>query len=138
MQDFIDYFKDSLDIKDINPKQYSPLVLAYIGDSVFDLIIKSKVIAEGNSPVNRLHKKTSNYVKASAQAKIFRKIEDILTDEELSIYKRGRNAKSGTVPKNADLIDYRIATGFEALIGFLYLDNRFKRIVELIVRGVKE
>lgn len=138
MQDFIDYFKESLDIKDINPKQYSPLVLAYIGDSVFDLIIKSKVIAEGNSPVNRLHKKTSNYVKASAQAIIFRKIEDILTEEELSIYKRGRNAKSGTVPKHADLIDYRVATGFEALIGFLYLDNRFKRIVELIVRGVKE
>ncbi|WP_304942386.1 Mini-ribonuclease 3 [Vallitalea guaymasensis] len=137
MQDFIDYFKDSLDIKDVNPKQYSPLVLAYIGDSVYDLIIKSKVIAEGNSPVNRLHKKTSNYVKASAQAKMFREIEDMLTEEEFNIYKRGRNAKSGTVPKNADLIDYRVATGFEALIGFLYLDNRFKRIIELIVRGVK-
>lgn len=137
MQDFIDYFKDSLNIKDVNPKQYSPLVLAYIGDSVFDLVIKSKVIAEGNSPVNRLHRKTSSYVKASAQAKMFRRIEADLTEEEFGIYKRGRNAKSGTVPKNADLIDYKVATGLEALIGFLYLENRFKRIIELMVRGVE-
>ncbi|GKX32144.1 mini-ribonuclease 3 [Vallitalea longa] len=137
MQEFIDYFKDSLEIKDVDPKQYSPLVLAYIGDSVYDLVIKSKVIAEGNAPVNKLHKKTSSYVKASAQAKMFRRIEDILTDEELVIFKRGRNAKSSTVPKHAALIDYRVATGLEALIGFLYLKNRFKRIIELIVRGVE-
>lgn len=137
MQDFIDFFKNSLEIKDTDPKQYSPLVLAYIGDSVFDLVIKSKVISEGNVPVNTLHKKTSSYVKASAQAKMFRKIEDILTDEEMVMFKRGRNAKSSTVPKHADMIDYRVATGLEALIGFLYLENRFKRIVELIVKGVE-
>lgn len=138
MEDFIDFFRKSLDIEKVNSRQYSPLVLAYIGDSVFDLIIKSKVVADGNAPVNKLHRKTSSYVKASSQANTFRKIQDILTEEEISIYKRGRNAKSGTVPKNADLIEYKVATGFEALIGFLYLENRFERIIELVVEGVKQ
>ncbi|MCT4542666.1 MAG: ribonuclease III [Vallitalea sp.] len=138
MQDFIEYFNNSFNIKNINPRQYSPLVLAYIGDSVFDLIIKSKVINDGNAPVNKLHRKTSNYVKASAQAQLFREIEDLLTEEEISIYKRGRNAKSGTVPKNADLMDYKMATGLEALIGFLYLNKKFERIIDLIVKGVNK
>jgi ribonuclease-3 family protein len=138
LQDFIEYFNNSFNIKNINPRQYSPLVLAYIGDSVFDLIIKSKVINDGNAPVNKLHRKTSNYVKASAQAQLFREIEDLLTEEEISIYKRGRNAKSGTVPKNADLMDYKMATGLEALIGFLYLNKKFERIIDLIVKGVNK
>ncbi|MCT4597211.1 MAG: ribonuclease III [Vallitalea sp.] len=137
MEDFIHYFRKSLDIKEVNPRQYSPLVLAYIGDSVFDLIIKSKVVGDGNAPVNKLHRRTSSYVKASAQANTFRKIQNILTEEEMSIFKRGRNAKSGTVPKNADLIEYKVATGFEALIGFLFLENRFERIIELVVEGVE-
>jgi ribonuclease-3 family protein len=138
LQDFIEYFNNSFNIKNINPRQYSPLVLAYIGDSVFDLIIKSKVINDGNAPVNKLHRKTSNYVKASAQAQLFREIEDLLTEEVIRIYKRGRYAKSGTVPKNADLMDYKMATGLEALIGFLYLNKKFERIIDLIVKGVNK
>ncbi len=138
MEAFMDFFKESLDIKDVNPRQYSPLGLAYIGDSVFDLIIKHKVIAKGNAPVNKLHRTTSQYVKASAQASTFRKIESFLTDDEMAVFKRGRNAKSGTVPKNADLMDYKTATGFEALIGFLYLDYQYERIIELMKKGVIE
>lgn len=118
MKAFMDFFKESLDIKEVNPRQYSPLALAYIGDSVFDLVIKHKVVAKGNAPVNKLHRTTSRYVKASAQASTFRKIEGFLTEDEMAVFKRGRNAKSGTVPKNAELMDYKIATGFEALIGF--------------------
>lgn len=138
MEAFMDFFKESLDIHDVNPRQYSPLVLAYIGDSVFDLIIKHKVVAKGNAPVNKLHQATSQYVKASAQANTFRKIEQLLTEDEMAVFKRGRNAKSGTVPKNADLMDYKTATGFEALIGFLYLDHQYERIIELMKKGVLE
>lgn len=138
MEAFMDFFRESLDIKKVNPRQYSPLVLAYIGDSVFDLVIKHKVVARGNAPVNRLHQATSQFVKASAQAKTFRKIENDLTEEEMAVYRRGRNAKSGTVPKNADLMDYKTATGFEALIGFLYLNHQYERVIELIKKGVIE
>ena len=138
MNDFLEYFREQFDLKEVNPRQYSPLVLAYIGDAVFDLIIRTKIVSEGNAPVNKLHKKASGYVKASAQAKILHNIEELLTEEENSVYKRGRNAKSATVPKNADLIDYRTATGFECLIGYLYLDHKYERIIELVVRGVNE
>lgn len=138
MHQLLDYFKTQFDIKDNNPRQYSPLVLAFIGDAVFDLIIKTKIVNNGNAPVNVLHRNTSKYVKASAQANLFRAIEENLTDEEFSVFRRGRNAKSSSVPKNADLMDYKVATGFECLIGFLYLNNEFERIIELVSRGVNE
>lgn len=138
MHQLLDYFKTQFDIKDNNPRQYSPLVLAFIGDAVFDLIIKTKIVNNGNAPVNVLHRNTSKYVKASAQANLFRVIEENLTDEEFSVFRRGRNAKSSSVPKNADLMDYKVATGFECLIGFLYLNNEFERIIELVSRGVNE
>ncbi|WMJ90694.1 ribonuclease III domain-containing protein [Anaerocolumna sp. MB42-C2] len=126
-----------MDLPDTDLKTYSPLTLAFIGDVVYDLIIRTLVVENGNAPVNKLHKKVSNLVKAPAQMELFHQIEDKLTEEELAIFKRGRNAKSFTSAKNASITEYRIATGFEALIGYLYLNNEFTRILEIIKSGLK-
>ena len=114
----------------------SPLTLAYIGDSVFDLIIKTIVVGQGNAPVNKMHKKVSEIVKAHGQVLMYEAIKDILTEDESSVFKRGRNAKSYTSAKNATKIDYRIATGYEALIGYLYLQDKMDRVLELINIGL--
>ena len=112
---------------------YSPLVLAYIGDSVYEAFTRKKVL-EGNPnlPAHKLHKENVKYVKANAQSNAMEKIEPMLSEAELAIYKRGRNAKSATVPKNADLTGYRRATGFEALIGFLELSEQHERLMEIM------
>ena len=114
----------------------SPLTLAYIGDSVFDLIIKTIVVGQGNAPVNKMHKKVSEIVKAYGQVLMYEAIKDFLTDDENSVFKRGRNAKSYTSAKNATKIDYRIATGYEALIGYLYLQDKMDRVLELVNIGL--
>ena len=114
----------------------SPLTLAYIGDSVFDLTIKTMVVGQGNAPVNKMHKKVSEIVKAHGQVQMYEAIKDILTENEISVFKRGRNAKSYTSAKNATKIDYRIATGYEALIGYLYLQDKMDRVLELINIGL--
>lgn len=124
---------EGLDLTGLNPKQASPLVLAYIGDCVYDLVIKTYLIdRKGNMQVNKLNKMASGLVKAQTQSELIGLIEDDLTDEESSVYKRGRNAKSYTSAKNASISDYRRATGFEALIGYLYMQGHFTRMVELI------
>ena len=105
-------------------RSYSPLTLAYIGDGVYELIIRTILVKKGNCPVNRLHKKASSLVKAAAQSGIMEIIEKELTPEELSVYRRGRNAHSPTMAKHATMADYRRATGFEALMGYLYLKRR--------------
>lgn len=110
---------------------YSPLNLAYIGDAVFELLVRSRLLAEGNRPVNKLNKRATGYVKASAQAEAYRRLEDKLSEEELAVLKRGRNAKSFSRAKNATVSDYRHATGLEALFGYLYLKGRNERIIEL-------
>lgn len=115
-----------------DPSQYSPLALAYLGDAVYELIVRERVLAEGNRQVNKLHKESTKYVNAAAQAELIMRIEDKLTDEEKAIYKRGRNANAHAAPKNQDVIAYRKSTGFEALIGWLYLRNDMDRIMELI------
>lgn len=115
------------------PSQFSPLVLAYIGDSVYELYVRRRVIAEHeNMPANKLHKKTVQYVKANAQSNSINAMLPYLTEEEEAVYKRGRNAKSNTMPKNADMTEYRRATGFEALIGFIYLSDKPQRLDELM------
>ena len=114
----------------------SPLTLAYIGDSVFDLTIKTMVVGQGNAPVNKMHKKVSEIVKAHGQVQMYEAIKDILTEEESSVFKRGRNAKSYTSAKNATKIDYRIATGYEALLGYLYLQDKMDRVLELVNIGL--
>jgi ribonuclease-3 family protein len=108
----------------------SPLQLAYIGDAVYELLIRTYLLNKGLS-VKELHKATIKYVKAKAQAHIIHELEDILTEEEQTVVKKGRNAKTNTMPKNADMIDYKYATGLEALFGYLYLTNQDKRISEL-------
>lgn len=120
-----------------NAREISPLALAYIGDGVFELLVRTLVLSEGNAPVNKLHKKSRNFVNAKSQAEMYFKIENMLTDEEAAVFKRGRNAKSFTVPKNAVLIDYKHATGLEALFGFLYLDGKMERLIFLFHEGVK-
>lgn len=116
--------------KDI--RSFSPLTLAYIGDAIYEIVIRTIIVEKGNAPVNKLHHKASSLVKAVAQKEAMEKILPLLTKEEEAIYKRGRNAKSYTSAKNASVIDYRIATGFEALMGFLYLMGRNERMLELV------
>ena len=131
-----DYIKEVLEMKEVEPEGYSPLTLAYIGDSIYDLIIKTLVINEGNRQVQKLHQKTSSYVQASAQSKMMRTMQEHLTEEEHAIYKRGRNAKSVSPAKNQSITDYRRATGFEALLGYLYLKKEWKRMLELVKIGL--
>ena len=131
-----EYIRTIPGMKEIDAKQCSPLVLAYVGDCVYDLIIKSLVINEGNRQVQKLHQKTSSYVQASAQSKMMRTMQEHLTEEEHAIYKRGRNAKSVSPAKNQSITDYRRATGFEALLGYLYLKKEWKRMLELVKIGL--
>jgi len=116
-------------------RTYSPLALAYIGDAIYDLVIRTMLILRGNSQVNKLHHRASNFVKAAAQKQIMEVIEPLLTPQEHSYYKRGRNAKSFTTAKNASIVEYRVATGFEALLGFLYLTGQMERLMELVKIG---
>ncbi len=117
----------------LKPTQFSPLVLAYIGDGVYELFVRNKIIHEhSDMPPHKLHIISSSHVKAHAQSNSMTVLEEILSEDELAIYKRGRNAKSATVPKNADVTDYRRATGFEALIGYLYLKKKNERLNELM------
>ena len=135
METCLNYFKEALHLEARDPGEYSPLALAYIGDAVYDLVIRSLVMNRGNMQVNKMHKKTASLVKAEAQAHMYKLLEDELTEEEKSVYRRGRNAKSGTMAKNATMKDYRMATGFEALMGYLYLTERLERMAMLIGSG---
>ena len=107
----------ALKLEAVDPRTYSPLVLAYIGDAVYELLIRTKVINHGS---------------------IIKAIQDDLTEEELAVYKRGRNAKSATTAKHATMMDYRVATGFEALVGYLYLQAQHDRLLDLIRDGLEK
>lgn len=110
----------------------SPLTLAFLGDSVYEMFIRTKILSMGNRPASELHKIAVGYVKAKAQAIAAHKILAILNEEETEIYKRGRNTNIHTVPKNADMADYRHATALEALIGYLYLKGDESRLDEIL------
>lgn len=127
--------KNTLNLPDVNVSEYSPLTLAYIGDCVYELIIRTGLVYKGNAPVNKLNAEASRYAKAGTQAEMIDKIMDSLSEEELAVYKRGRNANSYTKAKNATSADYRRATGFEALIGYLYIEKNFDRMMELVKMG---
>lgn len=131
------YILGKLGIEKKEIRSYSPLTLAYIGDGIYDLIIRSMVVGEGNTHVNDLHCHTSEIVKAHAQSEMVGELLPELTEEELAVYKRGRNAKSSTMAKNATVGDYRRATGFEALMGYLYLEDKTERMMDLIITGLK-
>lgn len=132
----IPYMQERLEMGEVDVQSYSPLTLAYIGDSVFDLLIRTMVVSRGNKPVKKLHQETSGIVQASSQSEMMRVLQPLLTEEEHAIYKRGRNAKSVSPAKHQTLTDYRRATGFEALLGWLYLKNDWPRILELVGIGL--
>lgn len=134
---FDSYMQEIFQMKEVDPGTYSPLTLAYIGDSIYDLVIKSLVVNEGNKQVQKLHKATSTLVQASAQSKMMRKMQEHLTEEEHAVFKRGRNTKSVSPAKNQSITDYRRATGFEALMGYLYLKKEWKRMLDLIKIGLE-
>ena len=135
--------KSFLEYMEIQPKTeqevryVNPIVLAYIGDSVYEVYIRTYVLYNQGGYVNKLHKISTKFVRAAAQAKVVHNLENELSEEEWTVVKRGRNQKSNTVPKNADLRDYKYATGFEALIGYLFLLGRKDRIKEIVKRAIE-
>ena len=129
-------FREIFDLQPVDLKTYSSLTLAYLGDAAYELVIRSLVVEQGNAPVNKLHKRSSRLVKAKAQAEAAVKLLDVFTEEEMAVYKRGRNARSHTMAKNAEMTDYRMATGFEAVMGYLHLKQDYERMVTLIHLGI--
>lgn len=118
------------------PELMPPLTLAYIGDVVYEIYVRTRTLAENpDLPTGKLHNKSIRYVKAQAQCRSIQAMTDMLTDEEMSVYKRGRNAKSASSAKNASLIEYKHATGFEALVGYLYLKGENERLDEIMKRA---
>lgn len=120
--------------KDI--RTYSPLTLAYIGDAVYDLIIRTMVVEQANRPSHELHRIAVKYVSAGAQSRMAQALGELLTEEEQAVYRRGRNARPHTMAKNASRGDYMRATGLEAVLGYLYLTDRMERILELVKSGI--
>ena len=129
-------FRETFGLEPVDLKTYSPLTLAYIGDAAYELVIRSLVVEQGNAPVNKLHKRSSRLVKAQTQAEAAVKLMDVFTEEDMAVYKRGRNARSHTMAKNAEMTDYRMATGFEAVMGYLHLKQDYERMVTLIQLGI--
>jgi ribonuclease III family protein len=119
-------------------RQLNPLQLALIGDGVFEVYIRNYILSKNTQlSAHKIHVKAISYVKAKSQSNIMHIIEKELTEDELYIYKRGRNTKSATVPKNADVIDYRNATGFEALLGYLYLTGNQERLFNILEKSTE-
>lgn len=134
-ENLIEYFKTNMNLPHRDIRSYSPLALAYIGDAVYDLLIRTEIVSKGNCQVNKYHHQVSAIVKAQAQSELIRSLMEELSEEELEIYRRGRNANSYTKAKNASMGDYHRATGFEALLGYLYLTGRYERITDLVRLG---
>lgn len=137
MEESIKYLKEQFELPDVDIRTYSPLVLAYIGDGIYELIIRTILVDKGNRQANALHKKASSFVKASAQSAMILALQEELSEEELKVYKRGRNAKTVSMAKHATMHDYRHATGFEALMGYLYLTGQMERMIDLVKLGMK-
>lgn len=128
---------DVFGLEEQDLRTYSPLTLAYLGDAVFELIVRTVLVERKNTQPEKLHKAATKIVKAETQAQMIELLKEDLTEEELAIYKRGRNAKAVTRAKNATMSEYRRATGFEALMGYLYLKGDTERMIELIHEGAK-
>lgn len=133
----LDKIKKTFDCDNVDVRTYSPLTLAFMGDCVFEIVIRSIVVERGNRQAGSLHKAKTAVVNAKIQARMMEALMEELTEEERAVYKRGRNAKPHTVAKNASVNDYRKATGLEALFGYLYLSGQEDRILELTKRGLE-
>lgn len=136
-ESLITYLNEQFHREDVDIRTYSPLTLAYIGDAIYDLLIRTLLVEKGNTQVNKLHKRASSLVKAEKQSQMIEILELHFTKEEEQIYKRGRNAKSFTSAKNASIADYRRATGFEAVMGYLYLTEKYHRMIDLVKLGLE-
>ncbi|MBR5248179.1 MAG: ribonuclease III [Lachnospiraceae bacterium] len=134
--ELLEQIKATFGCKETDVRSYSPLPLAYIGDAVYEVVIRTVVVKRANRAANELHKRTVRYVQAGTQAAMIEALLEELTEDEAAVYKRGKNAKSYTVPKNASIQDYRKATGFEALVGYLYLTGQTERMLYLVKRGI--
>lgn len=134
----LEKIEETFACQDIDVKSYSPLALAFMGDCVFEIIIRTVVVRRGNRRAEGLHKSKSAIVNAKVQARMAEAILEELTEEELACYKRGRNAKSHSVAKNATIGEYRKATGLECLYGYLYLSHREERLLELTRIGLEK
>lgn len=128
--------KEQLCLGEIDLRTYSPLAFAYIGDAVYEVLIRTMLLHKGNMPVNKYHRKASHLVNASAQSEMMHELEPLLTEEERTVFRRGRNAKSYTSAKHASVLEYRWATGLEALIGYLYLKEDMERLFDLVKTGL--
>ena len=129
--------KEEFQLGEQELNSYSPLVLAYLGDCVYELIIRTVLVGRANCQVSKLHKMATRYVKAGAQAELVMAIMDTLTEEEIDVFRRGKNAKSHTIPKNANVGEYKKATGLEAVIGYLYLKDDMDRVLFLVKLGLQ-
>ena len=125
-----DYLSEVFGLEQHDIRMYSPLTLAYIGDAAYEIVIRTILVRKANMQVNKLHRHAAGLVKAEKQSAMIEILEPLFTEEEKQIYKRGRNAKSYTKAKNASTIDYRRATGFEAVMGYLYLKGDYKRMID--------
>ena len=132
MELFAEFIKKYSINKEEDARLLSPVVLAYVGDAVFEVFVRIFLISEGETRASELQRKSILFVKAKSQADILKNISDKLTEEEHEIVRRGRNVKPNSPPKNADIMDYRYATGFESLIGFLYLSKNHERLLEIM------
>jgi ribonuclease III family protein len=121
----------------VNANQLNSLALAYVGDAVYEIYVRRHLLQSGKVKPNHLHREGTKYVSAKAQCQVlFRMMDEkLLSEEELAVVMRGRNAKSGTVPKNTDVQTYHYSTAFEALMGFLYLTEKIDRLEELILKA---
>ncbi len=142
MEKSIKSFTESLDetfrLSDKDWKMYSPLTLAYIGDAVYELIVRTICVKQANCQTQKLHQRVTACVSAKAQAKMAAALEPLLTEEEAGVFRRGRNSKPYTKAKNASMEEYLAATGFEAVVGYLYLTREYERLNELVARGLEE
>ena len=136
--DLNEYLNGKFGIESQDIRTYSPLTLAYIGDAIFDVIIRSILVNKGNTAVNNLHKRASSIVKAQTQSDMVKALMEDLTEEEQDYYRRGRNSKPHTKAKNASTMEYLDATGFEAVMGFLYLSGNMDRACDLVKSGIEK
>ncbi len=138
MEESLRQIAERFPLKEEKIKMYSPLSLAYIGDSVFDLIIRTMITVRGNTQPGKYHERAVHYVSAGSQSRIADRIRPCLTEEEEAVFRRGKNAKPGSFAKNQSHYDYQMATGFEALLGYLYLTGQMDRIFALLDQGLYE
>lgn len=131
-------FFETFGLEEQDLRTYSPLTLAYIGDAIFELVVRTVLVERKNTQAEKLHKAATKIVKAETQALMIEALKEELTEEELAVFKRGRNAKAVTRAKNATMSEYRRATGFETLMGYLYLKGDMERMIELVHLGAEK